>query len=145
MAFGTFLFIMFLGGIVFWYFRKKSPESQIEWLEERAYLLYGTSLKKYNSPILYDIHEDDEKRLKETEDKYVRLKERYKYEPKILYKLALDWRDYNLNMFGKVSEWQKLGVNLEENAYNKYDEEIKEHQPIIEEIEKRFDNLLRDK
>jgi len=145
MGLETFLFIILIGGIVYWFFRKKNPESQIKWLEEKAYWLYGMSLEKHNSPILYDIHEDDEKRLKETEDKYIRLKEKYKFDQNMLLKIAIDWRDYNLNLFGKVSEWKKLGVNVEDNAYEEYGEGIREHQLIIEEIEKRFDSLLKEK
>lgn len=145
MSLGTLLFIIIIGGIIFWYFRKKNPENQIKWLEEKAYWLYGMSLEKHNSLILYDIHEDDEKRLKETEDKYIRLKEKYKFDQNTLLKIAIDWRDYNLNLHGKVMEWGKLGVNMGDNAYEEHDEGIREHQLIIEEIEKRFDILLKDK
>lgn len=144
MSFGTVLLIVFIGIVVYLIFRKKNPEHEIEWLEEKAYWLYGMSMEKHNSLILYDIHEDDEKRLKETEDKYIRLKEKYKFNQNMLLKLAIDWRDYNLNMNGMVMKWGKLGVNLGENAYEEYDEGIREHQLIIEEIEKRFDSLLKN-
>ena len=101
-------------------------------------------MEKHNSLVLYDIHEDDEKRLKETEDKYIRLKEKYKFDQNMLLKLAIDWRDYNLNMHGKVMEWKKLGVNMGKNAYEEFEEGAREHQLVIEEIEKRFNSLLKD-
>ena len=144
MSFGTVLFIVFIGVVVYLIFRKKNPEREIKWLEEKAYWLYGMSMEKHNSLVLYDIHEDDEKRLKETEDKYIRLKEKYKFDQNMLLKLAIDWRDYNLNMHGKVMEWKQLGVNMGKNAYEEFEEGAREHQLVIEEIEKRFKSLLKD-
>jgi len=135
------IFVIIFGGVC-WYFKERNPERKIGKLEKMAYWLYGMSIEKSNSPIVYNITDDDEKRLKETEKKYIRLKEKYKYEPKMCLRLAIDWRDYNLNMHGKVMEWKKFGVNLEESADEEYAEGTKEHQLIVEEIEKRFNKLL---
>lgn len=142
MSLGTFIiFVLILGG-VYWYFKERDPERKIEKLEKTAYWLYRMSIEKSDNPIIYDILDDDETRLKKTEEKYIRLKEKYKHEPKTRLKLAIDWVDYNNNMHGKVMEWKKFGVNLEKTADEEYAAGIKEHQLIIEEIEKRFNKLL---
>ena len=136
--------VIISGLIAFWYFRNENSEKKIEKLEKTAYWLYKMSLEKSDNPIVYDILDDDEERLKKTEEKYIRLKEKFKHEPKMQLKLAIDWKDYCLNMHSKVLEWKKFGVNLEDSAQEEYDEGIKEHQLIIEEIEKKFDKLLKE-
>lgn len=64
--------------------------------------------------------------LEKIEQKFVRLKEKYKHDKKLLLNIATDWRDFNI-----------LTYNLFNNSGDKTEHEIR-----AEEMMKRFDELL---
>ena len=136
------LVIIVIVGVCLWYFGKKDPNKTIEDLESRAYWLYNMSLEKSDNPIIYNITEDDEIRLKKTEESYIRLKEKFKHDTKKIIEVVIDWRDYCLEMHHKVLEWKKFGVNLESDADKEFEDGIKNSELVMSEIEKRFEKLL---
>jgi hypothetical protein len=73
--------------------------------------------------------------LKEMEDMYYKLKERFKHNPTKQYQVAEDWFDY-LNSKRQV----QLSFDLLDAAgdYDHYEDSTKEDRMRVEEIEKRF-------
>lgn len=85
--------------------------------------------------------EKEYKDLQHFVDNHTRLVERYKFDKKILNQIEDDWRDYNLELFGRWSREQSYlysGFPDRTELQRTYRfEQIK-----LEEIEKRFEDLL---
>lgn len=81
--------------------------------------------------------------LKKAYENYLHLKERYRHGSKIG-QIKSDWKAY-LDAIGNIDDSQWVHENLwDNNSIDKVDEKENNSKIVIEEIEKRFKNYLKN-
>lgn len=117
------------------YYKKLRPfQSRINELEKETYRYY------YLGDTIRGVSYEDRERIKKTLEKYNRLKEKFKDDVGMRLNFANDWRDYNHNICLKVNALDQYSDNARKEYLKEYKKKTKE----IEEIEKRFDKLLKE-
>jgi len=127
------------------FFFKPNPRKEIEKIEKDVDWIKLTILQKHAD--IFECRETEEIRnaFYEMEEKYLRLKERYKYDIKALLSITLDWLNYVVALSNLMNAELGLTADLEEGASERYAEKMREPIIVREEIEKRFDKWLEDK
>lgn len=131
--------------LIYKFIQERSPESIIERLEKSAEFLRGQILENPLRPPVGISNEEAIKTIEKMEAKYIRVKERFKHDATTRIKLAQDWSDYVHAVWESFSARQLLNVDMEEDAIERFEERVKEPWIIQEEIEKRFNEMLRIK
>lgn len=72
----------------------------------------------------------------------IRLRERYKHDPKKQLEVAHDWMDYSSAVAQIKFAREMLDVDMEDTAYDSYDERTKEAHVTVQEIGKRVEEIL---
>lgn len=126
-------------------FFKPNPRKEIEKIEKDVNWIKLIILQKHAD--IFECRETEEIRsaFYEMEKKYLILKERYKYDIKVLLPITLDWLNYVVASSNLINAELGLTADLEEGASERYAEKRKEPIIVREEIEKRFDKWLEDK
>ncbi|MDO8487601.1 MAG: hypothetical protein Q7S45_04855 [Candidatus Curtissbacteria bacterium] len=141
-----FIFSLAIGVVVYWFALHYAPKGiKIPILQLFANRAYSKSIKRLESFIDEKEDKDVRKNLVEakfgaqqTRENFVKLSERLKHDTKKLFEVTTDWRDYTKNLDEWVTgfEWSGLGVDIN------YDE-IRNWSIRMEEIEKRYESLLK--
>jgi len=126
-------------------FFKPNPRKEIEKIEKDIDWIKLIILQKHAD--IFECRETKEirKAFYGMEERYLKLKERYKYDLKILLPLTADWLTYVGTLSSLITAELGLTADLTDGASERYAEKIKEPLIIKEEIEKRFDKWLEDK
>lgn len=107
----------------------KNPEKEIEKIEVIVEHLKNMILREEDNVIWIFDKEDVAEYKKEIdimEEKYMRLKERYKHDEEMRVKIAKDWSDYVLNLWEIRSSRHLFGADFEEGASDRFEERNKE-------------------
>lgn len=124
-------------------FFKPNPRKEIEKIEKQLDWIKLIILKKHGDFFECPELEDIRNAFYEMEKKYLRLKERYKYDIKTLLQIVGDWLNYVAALSHLTTAELGLTADLEEGAGERYAEAKKEPLIVKEEIEKRFNDLLK--
>lgn len=123
-------------------FFRPNPRKELDKTEKGVDLFKRIIFLKH--PALENgIGEETRNAFYEMEKKYLKLRERYKYDIKKLLPITLDWFNYAASLSKLVTAFLLLDADLKEGANERYDERVKKPRIIIEEIEKRVDELLK--
>ena len=94
------------------------------------------------SPNLEDYLQDERDMVKAMERDMIRLRERYKHDTKKQVEIARDWMDYSNAVAEIKFARERLDVDMEDTAYDSFDERTKEHYVTVQEIAKRVGEIL---
>lgn len=140
--------VVVIAGIYFYSRSKKGNQNLVvgnesltaEEMWERAEMNMAKVLSK--SPNLENYLQDEREMVKAMERDMVRLRERFKHDPKKQLEVARDWMDYSgaVDRIKFSREW--LDVDMEDTAYDAHDERTKEAYVAVQEIAKRVEEML---
>lgn len=129
--------------------REQGPEGQtkkinkeIESIKTAVEFFRSVVMKKEPELIESEILEELRQDLLTMEEKYFRLKERYKNDFKKLLEITKDWVNYSDSLKTLHFAWCILETDLSETATDNYDEKVAEPRIKKDEIEKKWNNLL---
>ncbi|MDO9231371.1 MAG: hypothetical protein Q7U36_02705 [bacterium] len=134
---------------VFFYFKKRNTEEGSEednfspeenWT--RAEWYKANVMRK--SPNLENHLKDERDMIGAMELDMIRLRERYKHDPKKQSEIAKDWFNFARSVDKVKSASEMLDVDAEDDAFESFINKTKEPHTIIQEIAKRVEKLLGD-
>ncbi len=141
------IIIIVIVGIYFYRKSKKQNKSISEnqlltademWVRAEVYM--ERVMRK--SPNIEKYLQDERDMVKAMERDMVRLRERFKHDPKKQLEIAQGWMDYSHAVERIKFSRELLDVDMEHNAYDSHDERTKEAWITIPEIAKRVENIL---
>lgn len=94
------------------------------------------------SPNLENYLQDERDMVRAMERDMIRLRERYKHEPIKQLEIARDWMDYSNAVSEIKFARERLDVDMEETAYDSFDERTKEPYVTVQEVAKRVEEIL---
>lgn len=118
--------------------RDQRPKTEDMW--DQAQLNMARVLEK--SPLIEKYLKDEREMVNAMEKDMIRLREHYKHDAQKQNEIARDWMDYS-NAVAEI-KWARemLDVDMDNNAYDSYDERTKEVYIIIQEIYERVEKEL---
>lgn len=143
------IIIVVIAGVYFYLRSKKRGERGVtaegealtaEEMWQRAEGNMARVLEK--SPLLEDYLQDERDMVKAMERDMIRLRERFKHDPKKQLEVARDWMDYSGAVAQIKFAREMLDVDMEDTAYDSYDERAKESYVAVQEIGKRVEEIL---
>lgn len=117
------------------------PEN-IEFIEEKTAYLKGRifELAHFDSPHFIDCQDAYDM----MEINYMRLKQRYSTNPDKILEIAKDWYGYVVALGDLKHARVMLDVDMEDGAFDRLEESLKEPSVIKDEVEKKYKSLLGD-
>ena len=89
-----------------------------------------------------DSFKNEREMVRAMETDALRLRERHKHNPEKQKQLAQDWMDYANAVAEVKSAREMLDVDMEDGAYERFDESTMESYAVIQEVTKRMENEL---
>jgi hypothetical protein len=113
----------------------------IEELEQRA--------EYYKKSVFEENHlgldfKTEHSKLVAMEKDFLRLRERFKHDAVKIKMISEDWFDYCYAMWEIKHAQEMLDVDLSDNAYENFEDSSKEFFIKVQEIEKRFEEMLEN-
>ncbi len=135
--------------IAWMYFRNKKRNSDsgdqltsVEGMWKQAEWNKGRVLEK--SLNLEEYLQDERDMVNAMERDAIRLRERFKHDPVKQKEIAKDWMDYSYAVSRVKFAREMLDVDMGDDAYDSFEERVKEPYLAIQEISKRVEGILGD-
>lgn len=143
----TWFVITVIGIGVYFYFRKRTRASISDCESNTVEEMWEQASRNMDSVLRESVNlegwlQDERDMVRAMERDVIRLRERYKHNSEKQKEITRDWMDYSNAVAEIKFAREMLDIDLEDGAFDRYDERTKESNLIVQEIAKRIEGEL---